>query len=83
MKLALAGGKLSQIFSANFCGILGTIYEHISAFLEGVVADFFIRRGCTMSSILSFFVNFEPLHLFFNLISQRFSITASQFLDWF
>ena len=29
-----------RFFSANFCGILGTIYDHISAFLEGVVANF-------------------------------------------
>ena len=31
----------SDFFSANFCGILGTIFNHNSAFLEGVVANFF------------------------------------------
>ena len=29
-----------RFFSANFCSILGTIYDHVSAFLEGVVANF-------------------------------------------
>ena len=36
-----------------------------------------------MSAILSFFVNFEPLHLFFNLISQRFAITAKKFHEMY